>query len=268
MNKDINLLYEQYKSLGNPETFDEFVQLKDQAGEDVFFEFMNNYVSDSLKKKENSQETPSNSLGLGENQPTPISAQGNPQITSVPISQDLDLSQAQVEAMQGVQNPASLNLELPQQSVNQNGSLESNGEVNTSSSALEEFNKNIQNGISEVKDFVQDQTTNPNNASLRVLPKKYENQFNNTSTTQQEQVGNVSLPKKSKAFPIPTTFDTNGLQEIPIPTKSISDELGNVVAKINNDVVKAYKTPSGQTILQTGVGLIPEEVYLSLKDKE
>ena len=42
MNKDINSLYEQYKSLGNPETFDEFVQLKDQAGEDVFFEFMNN----------------------------------------------------------------------------------------------------------------------------------------------------------------------------------------------------------------------------------
>ena len=40
MNKDINLLYEQYKSLGNPETFDEFVQLKDQAGEDIFFEFI------------------------------------------------------------------------------------------------------------------------------------------------------------------------------------------------------------------------------------
>ena len=51
MNKDINLLYEQYKALGNPETFDGFVQLKDQAGEDIFFEFMNNYVSDSLKKK-------------------------------------------------------------------------------------------------------------------------------------------------------------------------------------------------------------------------
>ena len=267
MNKDINLLYEQYKSLGNPETFDEFVQLKDQAGEDIFFEFMNNYVSDSLKKKENSQETPSNSSGLGENQPTPIYAQGNPQVTSVPISQDLDLNQAQVEAIQGVQNPASLNLELPQQSVNQNGLLESNGEVNTSSSVLEDsFNKNIQNGIGEVKDFVQDQITNPNNASLRVLPRKYENQFNNTATIPQEQVGNVSLPKKSRIDL--ATFDINGLQEIPIPTKSISDELGNVVAKINNDVVKAYKTPSGQTILQTGVGLIPEEVYLSLKDKE
>ena len=38
MNKDINLLYEQYKSLGNPETFDEFVQLKDQAGEDYEYE--------------------------------------------------------------------------------------------------------------------------------------------------------------------------------------------------------------------------------------
>ena len=45
----------------------------------------------------------------------------------MPISQDLDLNQAQIEAMQGVQNPASLNLELPQQSVNQNGLLESNG---------------------------------------------------------------------------------------------------------------------------------------------
>ena len=38
--------------VGCTDTFDEFVQLKDQAGEDVFFEFMNNYVSDSLKKKE------------------------------------------------------------------------------------------------------------------------------------------------------------------------------------------------------------------------
>ena len=64
MNKDINSLYEQYKSLGNPETFEEFVQLKEQAGEDMFFEFMNNYVSDSLKKKENSQKTPNSSSGL------------------------------------------------------------------------------------------------------------------------------------------------------------------------------------------------------------
>jgi hypothetical protein len=86
------------------------------------------------------------------------------------------------------------------------------------------------------------------------------------SSNAEEEVGNVSLPKKSRIDV--ATFDTNGLQEIPIPNKSISDELGNVVAKINNDVVKAYKTPSGQTILQTGVGLIPEEVYLSLKDKE
>ena len=88
--------------------------------------------------------------------------------------------------MQGVQNPASLNLELPQQSVNQNGLLESNGEVNTSSSVLEEFNKNIQNGIGEVKDFVQDQITNPNNALLRVLPRKYEEQFNNVTQTTSE----------------------------------------------------------------------------------
>ena len=62
----------------------------------------------------------------------------------MPISHDLDLNQAQIEAMQGVQNPASLNLELPQQSVNQNGLLESNVEVNTSSSVLEDsFNKKI-----------------------------------------------------------------------------------------------------------------------------
>ena len=259
MNEDI--LYQQYLSnnTDSPISIEEFTSLKSIMSPEDFDNFV------GLKKKENSQETPSNSLDLGENQPTPISAQGNPQITSVPISQDLDLNQAQVEAMQGVQNPA---LDLQQPLVNQNGSLESNGEVNTSSSALEEFNKNIQNGISEVKDFVQDQITNPNNASLRVLPKKYENQFNNrtTATPQKEEVGNVSLPKKSRIDL--TTFDTNGLQEIPIPTKSISDELGNVVAKINNDVVKAYKTPSGQTILQTGVGLIPEEVYLSLKDKE
>ena len=258
MNEDI--LYQQYLSnnTDSPISIEEFTSLKSIMSPEDF----NNFVG--VKKKENSQETPSNSLGLEENQPTPTSAQGNPQITSVPISQDLDLIQAQLEAMQGVQNPA---LDLQQPLANQNGSLESNGVTNTSSSVLEEFNKNIQNGIGEVKDFVQDQITNPSNASLRVLPKKYENQFNNTSTIPQDKVGNVSLPKNSKAFPIPTTFDTNGLQEIPIPNKSITDENGNIF-KINNDVVKAYKTPSGQTILQTGVGLIPEEVYLSLKDKE
>ena len=114
-------------------------------------------------KKGNPQETPSSSSGLGENQPTPISAQGNPQITSVPISQDLDLNQAQIEAMQGVQNPASLNLELPQQSVNQNGLLESNGEVNTSSSVLEDsFNNFIQEG--------GQLPLNPTSTILNVLP--------------------------------------------------------------------------------------------------
>ena len=234
MNKDINLLYEQYKSLGNPETFDEFVQLKEQAGEDVFFEFMNNYVSDSLKKKENSQETPSSSLGLGENQPTPTSAQGNPQITSVPISQDLDLNQAQIEAMQGVQNPASLNLELPQQSVNQNGLLEANGEVNTSSSVLEEFNKNIQNGINEVNDFVQDQITNPNNSSLRVLPRKYENQFNNVTQ---------ATPQVSESENINTTNNDfvdfgNGItlpKEL-LPEEKTKEEFNKEIAESAKDV--------------------------------
>ena len=254
MNKELEQLYAQYSQV-NDISRDVFLNSYEQFGDTYI-----NFIQEALKKKENSQETPSSSSDLGENQPTPISAQGNPQITSVPISQDLDLNQAQVEAMQGVQNPASLNLELPQQSVNQNGLLESNGEVNTSSSALEDsFNNFIQQG--------GELPLNPTSTKLNVLPRAYENQFNNrTTTTPQEEVGNVSLPKKSRIDL--ATFDTNGLQEIPIPTKSISDELGNVVAKINNDVVKAYKTPSGQTILQTGVGLIPEEVYLSLKDKE
>ena len=132
MNKELEQLYTQYSQV-NDISRDVFLNSYEQFGDTYI-----NFIQETLKKKENSQETPSNSLGLGENQPTPISAQGNPQITSVPISQDLDLSQAQVEAMQGVQNPASLNLELPQQSVNQNGSLESNGEVNTSSSVLED----------------------------------------------------------------------------------------------------------------------------------
>ena len=178
MNKELEQLYAQYSQV-NDISKDVFFNSYKQFGDTYI-----NFIQEALKKKENSQETPSNSSGLGENQPTTISAQGNPQITSVPISQDLDLNQAQIEAMQGVQNPASLNLELPQQSVNQNGLLESNGEVNTSSSVLEDsFNKNIQNGIGEVKDFVQDQITNPNNASLRVLQRKHEEQFNNVTQT-------------------------------------------------------------------------------------
>lgn len=227
MNKDINLLYEQYKSLGNPETFDEFVQLKDQAGEDMFFEFMNNYVSDSLKKKENSQETPSSSLGLGENQPTPISAQGNPQITSVPISQDLDLNQAQVEAMQGVQNPASLNLELPQQSVNQNGLLESNGEVNASSSVLEDsFNNFIQEG--------GQLPLIPTSTRLNVFSRAYEEQFNNVTQT---------TPQVSESENINTTNNDfvdfgNGItlpKEL-LPEEKTKEEFNKEIAESAKDV--------------------------------
>lgn len=228
MNKDINSLYEQYKSLGNPETFDEFVQLKDQVGEDMFFEFMNNYVSDSLKKKENSQETPSNSSGLGENQPTPISAQGNPQITSVPISQDLDLNQAQIEAMQGVQNPASLNLELPQQSVNQNGLLESNGEVNTSSSVLEDsFNKFIQEG--------GQLPLNPTSTRLNVLPRAYEEQFNNvTQTTPQ-----VSVSENINATNNDFVDFGNGItlpKEL-LPEEKTKEEFNKEIAESAKDVI-------------------------------
>lgn len=227
MNKDINSLYEQYKSLGNPETFDEFVQLKEQAGEDMFFEFMNNYVSDSLKKKENSQEIPSSSSGLEENQPTPISAKENPQITSVPISQDLDLNQAQIEAMQGVQNPASLNLELPQQSVNQNGLLESNGEVNTSSSVLEDsFNNFIQEG--------SQLPLNPTSTRLNVLPRAYEEQFNNvTQTTPQ-----VSVSENTNTTNNDFVDFGNGitLPKALLPEEKTKDEFNKEIAESAKDV--------------------------------
>ena len=89
--------------------------------------------------------------------------------------------------MQGVQNPASLNLELPQQSVNQNGLLESNGEVNTSSSVLEDsFNNFIQEG--------GQLPLNPNSTRLNVLPRAYEEQFNNVTqaTPQVSQSENIN----------------------------------------------------------------------------
>ena len=89
--------------------------------------------------------------------------------------------------MQGVQNPASLNLELPQQSVNQNGLLESNGEVNTSSSVLEDsFNKFIQEG--------GQLPLNPTSTRLNVLPRAYEEQFNNVteSTPQVSESENIN----------------------------------------------------------------------------
>ena len=107
MNKELEQLYAQYSQV-NDISRDVFLNSYEQFGDTYI-----NFIQEALKEKGNSQETPSSSSGLGENQPTPISAQGNPQITSVPISQDLDLNQSQIEAMQGVQNPASLNLELP-----------------------------------------------------------------------------------------------------------------------------------------------------------
>ena len=77
MNEDI--LYQQYLSNNteSPISIEEFTSLKSIMSPEDFDNFV------GLKKKGNSQETPSSSSGLEENQPTPISAQGNPQITSV-----------------------------------------------------------------------------------------------------------------------------------------------------------------------------------------
>ena len=87
MNKELEQLYAQYSQV-NDISRDVFLNSYEQFGDTYI-----NFIQEALKKKENSQETPSNSLGLGENQPTPISAQGNPQITSVPISLTRSITQ-------------------------------------------------------------------------------------------------------------------------------------------------------------------------------
>ena len=221
MNEDI--LYQQYLSNNteSPISIEEFTSLKSIMSPEDFDNFV------GLKKKENSQETPSSSLGLGENQPTPIYAQGNPQITSVPISQDLDLNQAQIEAMQGVQNPASLNLELPQQSVNQNGLLESNGEVNASSSVLEDsFNNFIQEG--------GQLPLIPTSTRLNVFSRAYEEQFNNVTQT---------TPQVSESENINTTNNDfvdfgNGItlpKEL-LPEEKTKEEFNKEIAESAKDV--------------------------------
>ena len=96
------------------------------------------------------------------------------------------------------------------------------------------FNKNIQNGIGEVKDFVQDQITNPNNASLRVLPRKHEEQFNNVTQT---------TPQVSESENINTTNNDfvdfgNGItlpKEL-LPEEKTKDEFNKEIAESAKDV--------------------------------
>lgn len=104
MNEQLNTLYEQYKLAGNDETQEQFLEARDLLGEEKFLNFVNSQIEE--KKKDN----PNQNLAIG-----------NPQsemdlTTSVPISQDLDLNQAQIQATNQVENPTLQSSDiLPQQ---------------------------------------------------------------------------------------------------------------------------------------------------------
>ena len=53
MNEDLKLLYEQYKQAGNSETEEQFLDAKEQLGEEKFLSFVNSQID--LKKKNQRQ---------------------------------------------------------------------------------------------------------------------------------------------------------------------------------------------------------------------
>lgn len=123
MNEQLNTLYEQYKLAGNTETQEQFLEARDLLGEEKFLSFVNSQIEE--KKKDN----PNQNLAIG-----------NPQsemdlTTSVPISQDLDLNEAQIQAMNQVENPTLQSSDTPQQQDSTDLPL-----IQTVSSGLESSN--------------------------------------------------------------------------------------------------------------------------------
>ena len=53
MNEDLKLLYEQYKQAGNTETEEQFLEAKQQLGDEEFYNYVNSQIE--LKKKTNRQ---------------------------------------------------------------------------------------------------------------------------------------------------------------------------------------------------------------------
>ena len=94
MNEDLKLLYEQYKQAGNSETEEQFLDAKEQLGEEKFLSFVNSQID--LKKKDQSTENGSQNLTTG----TPPSQTDLPTLPNpipeneftVPMGSEQDLS--------------------------------------------------------------------------------------------------------------------------------------------------------------------------------
>ena len=263
MNKDINTLYEQYKSRGNNDSFEDFVSLNNRMGDEQFFSFINDYLSTTVKKKGDTQVVQGNTSVEGEPKPTLPSSQDEPMITSVPISNDLQLNQAQQEALnQSMAQPnGNSNLESALPLADTTSSVDLGGMPQDSSSVSQDFNTFLEQGIQL--------PSNPNNNRINfTYDTNYENQFNNQANPSVSNVElNTTSPSKPKKL-VDKTNDTSNLTEIEIPQYEEKDLDGNVLAKINSDVKRAFTDAIGNTILETDNGLFPIDVYLNSKDSK
>ena len=256
---DKELLYQQYLStsqLDTPLSFEEFTSLESIMAPEDFQSFI------GLKKKEDTNQVEQISTPT-EKVNTPILNQEENLNVSVPLSNDLQLNQEQQQLIQPTQNNgvSSSELQLPLETTTTASDLV--GANQDYLSASQEFNKFLEQNVQL--------PSNPNNARLNVLPLSYENQFKNVTQQQLQKptsnIGNITI-KKPKNIEV-STFDTSGFTSIPIPLDyKITNEEGDVVAEIQDDVKEAFVNDYNQTILRTDKGIIPLEVYLSLKDKE
>mgnify|MGYP003619005363 CR=1 FL=1 len=256
---DKELLYQQYLSksqLDTPLSFEEFTSLESIMAPEDFQSFI------GLKKKEDTNQVEQISTPT-ENVNTPTLNQEENLNVSVPLSNDLDLNQEQQQLIQPTQSNgvSSSELQLPLETTTTASDLV--GANQDSLSASQDFNKFLEQNVQL--------PSNPNNARLNVLPLSYENQFKNVTQQQLQKptsnIGNITI-KKPKNIEV-STFDTSGFTSIPIPLDyKITNEEGDVVAEIQDDVKEAFVNDYNQTILKTDKGIIPLEVYLSLKDKE
>ena len=242
---DKELLYQQYlsKNTDTPLSFEEFTSLESIMAPEDFQSFI------GLKKKEDTNQVEQISTPT-ENVNTPTLNQEENLNVSVPLSNDLQLNQEQQQLIQPTQNNgvSSSELQLPLETTTTASDLVGANQDSLSASQepkpqqqLKDFKKNNKSSIDKISEKKQEISTKIESKSISKKP----------------------LP------PTFTTFDTSGFTSIPIPLDTkITNEDGDVVAEIQDDVKEAFVNDYNHTILRTDKGIIPLEVYLSLKDKE
>lgn len=89
---ELKELYKAYQKAGNSETYEQFVDAKNQMGDEEFFNYVNDVIG--LKKKESGDEVEPSASKDGEEHP-PIA----PNILSTPISTKLEMNPAQQQIL-------------------------------------------------------------------------------------------------------------------------------------------------------------------------